>query len=243
MEIWKDIKGYKGYYQVSNLGQIKSLERIVRTKDNKMVFFPETILKPNKINSGYCQVQLSKDCRSSFLVHRLVAQAFLSNPHRYQNVNHKDGNKANNCVDNLEYCTQKYNLWHSVNILGNDLKNNNKDKVWGNNYNSVAVYQYTLDGLFVCGYSSTTEAQAKTGIHRDGIYKVIKGKRVNAGGFIWSYEKKDSISVDGPRLSVKKYVPVKRKKKVKVEVKKVELPVFSDSLMQAMSMLGRNRVY
>lgn len=209
MEIWKDIKGYSGYYQVSNLGNIKSLERFVRSKNGKLMFLGEIILKPNIINTGYRQVGLNKpvngvNTRRVFLVHRLVAGEFLVNPSRYPNINHKDGNKLNNRVENLEYCSQKHNMWHSINVLGNDHKNNNKDKVWGNNYNSTPVHQYSMTGEYIASFSSTTEAQDKTGVHRDGIYKVIKGKRINAGGFMWSYEKKDRFDIGDLKIWMQK---------------------------------------
>lgn len=100
-EIWKDIKGYEGKYQVSNLGRIKVLnykrsgqEHIMATKNNK----------------GYCEIRLAKDGkRKDFIVHRLVAQAFIPNPNNLPQVNHIDENKTNNCVNNLEWCTQAYN--------------------------------------------------------------------------------------------------------------------------------------
>jgi hypothetical protein len=96
MEIWKDIIGYEGCYQVSNLGRVKSLIRGI-------------ILKP-LINLGYACVYLHNKCsKKNCLVHRLVAKAFIPNPNGYEQVNHKDENKANNMVENLEWCTSKYN--------------------------------------------------------------------------------------------------------------------------------------
>ena len=114
-EIWKDIKGYEGYYQVSNFGQVRSIDRIVKQKSSKnddtyqYNHYAGKILKQYVINSGYCVVDLCKNHKSiKKLVHRLVAEAFLEN--KFAQVNHKDENKLNNHIDNLEWCTAKYNM-------------------------------------------------------------------------------------------------------------------------------------
>ena len=101
IEQWKSIAGYEGLYEVSNLGRVKSLNY------NKTGV--EKILKPNKVK-GYLQVQLWRDGKyKMFLVHRLVATAFLPNPEGFEQVNHLDENKSNNCVSNIEWCSAKYN--------------------------------------------------------------------------------------------------------------------------------------
>ena len=105
-EIWKDIEGYEGLYQVSNLGRVKSCVHFTHKKD--------TILKENIKNGGYVYVNLYKNRRGTkFYVHRLVAKAFLTQYKDKNYVNHIDCNKQNNKVDNLEYCTQKENIDHS----------------------------------------------------------------------------------------------------------------------------------
>ena len=104
-EIWKDIKGYKGFYMISSYGRIKSLKRI----DNNNHFIRERILKQGD-NNGYKHVSLSKNGKTKiFKVHRLVAEAFIPNPNNLPQVNHKDENHSNNCVSNLEYCDALYN--------------------------------------------------------------------------------------------------------------------------------------
>ena len=115
-EEWKDIKGYEGLYQVSNLGNIKRLKSIVKSngvygiKKEKVV--KERILKPVNIKN-YQYVKLSKfGVETRFLVHRLVAEAFLENPDNKKEVNHRDGNKQNNKVSNLEFCTHQENCKH-----------------------------------------------------------------------------------------------------------------------------------
>ena len=103
MEEWRDIKGYEGLYQVSSLGRVKSLKD---SHDN----YREKILKPGNVR-GYLHVNLYKDTkRKTYRIHRLVAEAFISNPNNYEEVNHKDEDKTNNCVSNLEWCTREYNM-------------------------------------------------------------------------------------------------------------------------------------
>lgn len=110
-EIWKDIEGYEGLYQVSNLGRVKSLDKYINSgiKNNSYVKRKEKILKL-KFNQGYYEVTLTHNHKRRFCkVHRLVAQAFIPNPNNFPQVNHKDENKLNNCVENIEWCDAKYN--------------------------------------------------------------------------------------------------------------------------------------
>lgn len=108
-EIWKDIEGYEGLYQVSNYGNIKSLSRVVKNAYG-IHRTEEKILKPQMKKKGYFQIQLSKDGKQKhYQVHRLVALAFVPNINNYPCINHKDENKSNNHVNNLEWCTHEYN--------------------------------------------------------------------------------------------------------------------------------------
>lgn len=126
-EIWKDIKGYEGLYQISNLGRVKSL----RGK--------QKILKHNE-RQGYPIVQLSNKMeRHSYQIHRLVAEAFIPNPYNYKFINHKDENRKNYSIDNLEWCDSKYNVLYSrrkmyckpnrEDFIGDNLKYIRKKKV------------------------------------------------------------------------------------------------------------------
>ena len=115
-EQWKDIKGYEGLYQVSNLGKVRSLDRIVKQFGHKQEYerlIKGKLLKLHIQNGGYLIATLTKNNNErKMLVHRLVAIAFMGNNEGMQ-VNHKDGNKLNNKLSNLEWCSQEYNAIYS----------------------------------------------------------------------------------------------------------------------------------
>ena len=172
-EIWRDVVGYEGLYKVSNFGNVMSLR-------HKKIF----ILKPYMNNYGYLLVDLrnNKKPRKTISVHRIVAQAFLPNPNNLPQVNHKDEDKTNNRVSNLEFCTQAYNNKYGTHYerISKTLTNR-KDL-------SKAVLQYDKNGNFINEYPSTREAERKTGIHQQHICRVCKGKRNSAGGYLWRYK-------------------------------------------------------
>lgn len=139
MEIWKSIQGYEGFYEVSNKGRIKSLKRTVKNSGSysgKRIYH-EKILKQNINRLGYHVVTLSKHSkRKFFIVHRIVANAFIDNPKKLPEVNHKDLNKSNNNVQNLEWCTRSENVNHFYNKTNTSSKHKGvyyqKDrKKWG----------------------------------------------------------------------------------------------------------------
>ena len=109
-EIWKDIEGYEGIYQVSNLGRVRSIDRVCIMKNGLKRLQKGRIMAFFIGHDGYYIVKLcSKSSKVGYRVHRLVAMAFIANPNNYPYINHKDENKQNNSVDNLEWCTPKYN--------------------------------------------------------------------------------------------------------------------------------------
>lgn len=122
MEEWKNIKCYEGLYQVSNLGRIKSLSRTVHqynymAKKDIKITFKEKIRKPRMSKDGYYIINLNKDGKmTTYRVHRLVGEQFIENKENKPYINHKDGNKLNNNVDNLEWCTAKENSIHGWKI-------------------------------------------------------------------------------------------------------------------------------
>jgi len=116
-EIWKDVIGFEGNYEISNLGRLKGLAIPKNLKNNYTYIKPELILKLYKINSGYFCAGLHKDGKSkTHLIHRIVATAFISNPENKTDVNHKNGIKDDNRAENLEWCTHSENLIHAHKI-------------------------------------------------------------------------------------------------------------------------------
>lgn len=179
MEVWKDIPGYEGLYQVSNMGRVKSLER---TKDNNggKVAIPERIMRTSVDTVGYSIVCLTKDGkRKTHKIHRLVGMAFVPNPENKQEINHKDGDKRNNCAVNLEWSTRLENMHHAYATgLACGVKNN---------ATSTAVRQYDKNMNFVAEYPSVSEAERITGIKQSNICYCCQNKRLTAGGYIWKY--------------------------------------------------------
>lgn len=162
-EVFKDINGYEGLYQVSNLGNVKSLNYLRTGK--------ERILKPGE-RRGYLYVTLCKDIKhKNYDIQRLVADAFIPNPLHLPCINHKDENKHNNFIENLEWCTYSYNNTY----------NNRHLKVAEKQ--SIAIYCVELNKVF----PSTREACRITGIHHQNINKCLKGRYKTAGGFHWTY--------------------------------------------------------
>ena len=137
-EIWKDVPEYEGLYQVSNFGRVKSFRESAKFKKPK-----ELILKSSLINSGYAVVTLYKEnSKRKFQIHRLVASVFLPNPLNLPCVNHKDENKLNNCVDNLEWCTYQYN------------NNYGTARIRAHYSKCEPIIQKTLDGYPLATYQS-----------------------------------------------------------------------------------------
>ena len=184
-EIWKPIKGYEGLYEVSNFGRIKSLKRLVKSH-NKWgecyITINEKILKTSDNKLGYLFVKLFKNNKAkTYYIHRLVAEHFIPNPNNYKEVNHKDENKTNNVVTNLEWCDRKYNVNYSNRTKRVTEKLKNK-KEW-----SKPVIQYTLDGQFVKEWESINEAD-RNGYNHGHIAACCLGKRKTHKGFIWEYK-------------------------------------------------------
>lgn len=169
--MWKDVKDYEGLYQVSDDGRVR---RIYDTK-------PPRILKGRP--GLYPTVSLSKNCqKKSFNVHRLVAETYLDQPVETTEVNHKDGNKWNNDISNLEWVTQKENMDHAINVL--------KKRPFGKKPRRVRAYDKKT-GEFVKEYPSISEAArelaSSTTVGRVGITHCCAGRKKSAYGYTWEY--------------------------------------------------------
>lgn len=171
-EIWRPVIGYEGLYEVSNLGRVKSIPRNGT---------PGGILTPNyKNQKHYAHVALTKNAKpKTTSVHRIVAQAFIPNPDNKPQVNHIDGDKKNNCADNLEWATQSENMRHAF-------KFGLKDTMKAVEANKRKVASYRDDKL-VKMYDSVRDAEKDTGVCNQNIIKVCQKRRKNAGGLEWRY--------------------------------------------------------
>lgn len=164
-EKWVDVIGYDGLYSVSDLGRVASHHH-----------GKYRILRPRVGKKGYCRVNLSKDgIVKTFKVHTLIAKHFMPNPLGLTEVNHKDEDKSNNRVDNLEWCSRKYNVNYGTGISRRTVKL----------YKSVN--QYSKNGDFIAQYDSLTQAGQAVGISVQHIAACCKGKYPYAGGFSWRY--------------------------------------------------------
>lgn len=178
-EIWKDIKGYEGFYQCSNLGRVKSLDRYVEEHTGKKQFRKGQIIKPktNKSN-GYLQLALNKDCvRKMKYVHILVAETFIENTNELKTVNHKDGNKLNNCVDNLEWASYSENNKHAYDELNRHIAN--EGPIPKN------VYIIDTQNISLNFYSSITETSQDIGLSHTQINRYIHSNKKWKGRYIF----------------------------------------------------------
>ena len=163
-EIWKDIKGYEGLYQISNFGYIKSLHYSGGTK--------QKIMKFGKDKDGYLQIILTKNKKHKvYKVHRLVAQTFIPNPDNLPQINHRDENKQNNNVNNLEWCSNKYNSNYGTK----------------NDWNKKKVAQYDLNGNFIKQYRSIIEASKEINKNHSHISQCCHHQRKSSYGFKWEF--------------------------------------------------------
>lgn len=186
-EIWKDIKGYEGLYQISNLGRVKSVDKY----DRLGRFWKGKILNPHKQLNCYLSVGLCKGGKmKTFYIHRLVAEAFIPNPNNYSIINHMDYNPSNNFVGNLEWCTYEYNNNYgtrnkklSQSLKGHSISEQTKQKI--SQLKNKSVLQFTKDGEFVREWKSVKEAEETLGIYQ--ISRCARCERKTAGGFKWSY--------------------------------------------------------
>jgi hypothetical protein len=176
-------------YQVSNLGRIKRLPKKMNAnfRNKKYEYISEEIIKkPYISNKGYMQIGLTIDKKfSTKTIHRLVAEAFIPNPNKFLQVNHIDGDKFNNNVENLEWCTAKGNIKHAYN---NNLKHGIKGS---KNILSKTIAQYDKDNNLINIFGSIREAERMTNIKNQSIVRNLKGKSKTSGGFIWRYVEGD----------------------------------------------------
>jgi hypothetical protein len=181
-EIWKAIEGYEGLYEVSNLGRVRSFDRLIerphpRNTSMTMTYRKKGRILKMKINpSGYLYVDLWKDKKPhTVVVHRLVATAFIPNLENLPEVNHIDEDKTNPVVTNLEWVTHSGNMRHGT--CGERMGR----KHW------KAIVQMTMDGKFAKRWDCAQHASEELGLQHSAIISVCRGKANSHGGFRWRY--------------------------------------------------------
>lgn len=179
MEEFKDIKNYEGLYKISNIGNVLSINY---NKSGK-----EQIMKTTISNSGYKRVALSNKGNVKIKsIHRLVAEVFIPNPENKPEVNHIDGNKLNNNVNNLEWNTSSENTIHRFKILGHKGSNIGKYSKESNYHKEVN--QYTIQGEFIKTWICAYDIQKELNIWSTSISKCCNNNLKTAGGFIWKFK-------------------------------------------------------
>lgn len=185
-EIWKDVPGYSGLYQVSNLGRVKSIERVDANKH----LVRERILKQSNRGNGYNVVVLYSKGHKMFAVHRLVALAFIPNPDGLPQINHKNEIKTDNRVENLEWCTARQNANYGTNreriSRTRKCSKRCKDDV---ERRKRQIEQYDLSGNFIRRYDSISDAKIENGIpvNNGSLNACLKGKQKTAYNYVWKY--------------------------------------------------------
>lgn len=184
-ELWKDIAGFEGRYQISTFGNVLSLNYRNRGKAG--------LVTPKCNNAGRLWVILygENGRRVNCLIHRLVAQAFIPNPDNLPQINHKDENPKNNHVENLEWCDCLYNVRYSMDRHPERCKNYNGPNTVGKRKigkcSALKVNQYDEDGNYIRTWENSRTAYLEIGIRDWHISECCRGHRKTAGGFIWRY--------------------------------------------------------
>ena len=176
-EIWRDIKGYESCYQVSNIGRVRSVDRMVTYSNGKIVKYVGKVLSQHDNGQGYMNVTLYKNRKREVkYVHRLVAEAFIPNIDNKPEVNHLDENKSNNCSNNLEWCTRQENeLWGTKQERGHAPL---MKSIWG----------YNIKNGHTVEFPSMRESERILGISHSNIDKCIRGIYKQSGGYKWFYK-------------------------------------------------------
>lgn len=173
VEEWRPVKGFEGLYEVSNLGRVRSLDRIIKRRNGNIVYKGKILKQQIKKKKRYGIILTKNYNRRNFMVHRLVAEAFIPNPKHLETINHKDENTFNNNVNNLEWMTQRENILYGTRTERAKKKIQKK------------VEKLTKDFEHVEYYDSLTDAAIKNNAHISNISSAIHGRYKSCVGYIW----------------------------------------------------------
>lgn len=182
VEEWRPVVGYEGLYEVSDWGNVRSLDRMVRSKGGSERLALGKLLKQYLDKDGYKRVGLhSNDKQVIAGVHRLVAEAFIDNPDDLPVIDHRDGHRDNNMVDNLRWFTV------SLNNSTEQARQRKRQAAYNRTDNKVKIRQYSLDGEPLKDFDSSMEIERELGFDRSSVIRVCKGKQHTSYGYKWGY--------------------------------------------------------
>lgn len=196
-EIWVDIEGFEGYFQLSNFGKIRSLDRWIKHSINGYFLKKGKLRKISKNGAGYAEITLRKKGTSkTFTVHSLVGKYFVPNPYNYPILNHKDENKMNPRSDNLEWCTYSYNSMYGTcrekrkEAYGIDKMIKHANTLSANKRKKVL--QYDFKGNFIKEWESAREC-GRNGFGQGNVSACCRGEYMQHKGYIWRYANEVSV--------------------------------------------------
>ena len=194
-EIWKPVKGYQGYYEISNFGRVKSVDRIIKNNYCGTMHVAEKIKSTTIAATGYPCVTLCRDRKSKQVpIHRLLMEAFVPKPSGKNYIDHINTIKTDNRLCNLRWVTPKENSNNPITLQRFKKDANSEEQKAkrlrtraknGGKTAPIKVYQYTKNGKFILEYPSTTNAQKVTGIYSTAIRVALDDNTQTAGGFMW----------------------------------------------------------
>lgn len=203
-ETWRDIPEYNGRYQASNSGRVRSTDKVVLKSNGTSELYKGKILKPFASTGGYLYVTIAKEQNKFYPVrlHRIIAKTFIPNPYGFSQINHINEDKTDNRVENLEWCTGKYNMnyGHRIDKFSSSMRNNPSL--------SKEVNQYDLDGNYLRSFLSAAKAARSLNLNNIAAGRIgqccrhLFKKGNSAYGYLWEFSTNDNKGRNIPKLQI-----------------------------------------